>query len=89
MTIYLNGKEIDVEEGDELKVEAATPAETTEDEEVETTETKETLGSKIKNLPTWKKLAAGAAAVAGGLWLKGKLTSTDDEDEEDENEDEE
>lgn len=87
MTIYLNGKQIEVEENDEVRVEEAKPR-ISENVGVETLEAKETLGSKLRSLPSWKKLAAATAAIAGGIWLKKSLFSDDDQEDDEEEDDE-
>lgn len=81
MTIKVNGEVVNVEENDELEVTTdVTAAEL--DEAVEVLEAKETLGSKIRNMPLWKKAVAVVGAVAGGAYIASKLGGHDDEDDE-------
>lgn len=88
MTIKVNGEVVNVEENDELEV--ATDVAAAEPKEVEVLEAKETIGSKIVNLPWWKKAVAFVGAAAGGAYIISKLGGHDEpEDEEEDNETEE
>ena len=90
MTIKVNGEVVNVAENDELEVTADTAA--VEPKEAEVLEAKETIGSKIRNLPWWKKAVAVVGAAAGGAYIASKLGGHDDENDEEteeETEDEE
>ena len=88
-TIKVNGVNVEVNDGDELQVVATNVAtEPTMDEAIETLEVKETLGSRIKALPWWKKAAALGGALAGGLFIASKFAPTEDDETDEEDEDE-
>lgn len=98
MNIKINGTTVNVEENDEIEIEATNNVaaeQPTMDEVTDVLEAKETLGSKIRNLPWWKKAAAIGGALAGGAFIASRFSSSepeedeDDEDETDEDEDNE
>lgn len=90
--IYINGKIADearlmkIQPGDSVYV--CDVPDAPPKEEVNEPEAKETLGSRIKALPWWKKVLAVGGAIAGGTYIASKFAPTVEEDEEDDDESE-